>query len=85
MNPDEFIGRTRLGFVTSGFQYGKVCVIRHHKIRFRRNRTVAEFIVVRIGRDDGEAKLRLDLSDIAVKLVEQFQQRLDPVPTLRAG
>ena len=60
-------------------------VVCHHEIRFRDNCTVAEFIVVWVGGDDGETKLRLDLPDVAVKLAEQFQQPLDLAPTLRAG
>ena len=62
-----------------------MCIIRDHKIRFRRNRAVAEFIVVRVGGDDGETKLRLDLPDVAVQSFEQFQQCLDVTPALRAG
>ena len=60
-------------------------VVCHHEIRSRDNCTVAEFIVVWVGGDDGETKLRLDLPDVPVKLVEHFQQRLHVTPALRAG
>ena len=74
MHPDEFFRRDGFGFVTGGFERGKVRVARHDKIRFRRDGAVAEFVVIRILGDDGEPELRFNLSDVAVKPVKQFQQ-----------
>ena len=59
-------------------------VIRHDKIRFRRDGTIAEFVVVRVLGDDAETEVRFDLSDVSMQPVEQFQQGNDLAPALRA-
>jgi hypothetical protein len=60
-------------------------VVRHDKIRLRCDGAVAEYIVIRVRGDDAKTVLRFDLTDVGVKLIEQFQQRDYLPPAFRAG
>ena len=82
---DKFVRLDRLRFVARGLEGVEVRVFRDHKVRFGGNGAVAKFVVVRVGRDDVETKLRFDLADIPVKLRDQFKQRGDVAPAFRAG
>ncbi len=73
MHPDEFFRSDGLGFVTRGFERGKVRVARHDKIRLRRDGAVAKFVVIRVLGNNGEPELRFDLPDVTMKPVKQFQ------------
>ncbi len=85
MHPDEFFRYDGFGFVAGGFERGKMRVVRYNNIRLRCNRAVAEFIVIRVLHDDSEPELRLDLPDVAVSPIEQFQQRDNFTPAFCAG
>ena len=59
VRPDEVFRRDGLGFVTGGFERGKMRVVRHDKSRLRCNGAVAEFIVIRVRGDDAKTILIL--------------------------
>jgi len=63
---DEFVGGKGLGFVAGRLQCGKMAILSDDEISLRRNRAVAEFVVVRVGRDHAKVVMGFDPADVAV-------------------
>src|ERR1035438_3196680 len=71
---DECIRLDGLWLVTGRCQHVEMAVFRDDKTCLGTNRAIAEFIVVRVGRNHVETELRINAPDILVKLGKQIQQ-----------
>ena len=71
---NEFRRGDGLGMASGGGEWGEVAILGDDVVRACGDRTIGEFVIVRIRRDELKAKGGADMLDVAASLLKQVDE-----------